>query len=206
MSDRDYWWTEGLGGDARGEDAGQAHGLGGGEQRSAEERFLLELDENISVLSDLVEEGMERKDKQGKEELTISSGVPCKRQESPPVKSSLGNACKIARPEKVAPMPTNSTTVIQSTIFTKQQASPSSTTIIHKGGKKSILNSVVRRNLNFSPKTKMSKHVMQPRPYPIPILPKYTGGAKHGGEYDRQVLHQVHVRHGHAGQKITKRL
>jgi hypothetical protein len=63
MSDREYWWTEGLGGDARVEDAGQAlgqaRGLAGGVQRSAEERFLLELDENISVLSELMEEGME---------------------------------------------------------------------------------------------------------------------------------------------------
>ena len=111
---------------------------------------------------------MEQKDKQNKKEVTTISGVPSSRQESPPVKSSLGNTCKIAPPEKVAPMPTNSTTVILSTIFTKQQASPSPTTI----RKKSILNSLVKRNLNFSPKTKMSKHVMQPRPYLIPILPK----------------------------------
>ena len=48
MRDRDYWWTEGLGGDA-----GQALGLAGGEQKSAEERFLLELEKNISVLSDV---------------------------------------------------------------------------------------------------------------------------------------------------------
>ena len=62
-------------------------------------------------------------------------------------------------------MPTYST-VTQSTIFTKQQASTTSTTIQHKGGKKSILNSVVKRNLNFSPKAKIPKHVVQPRPFP----------------------------------------
>jgi hypothetical protein len=179
MSVRDYWWTEGLGGDARGEDADQALGLAGGEQKSVEERFLMELDENISVLSELVEEGMEQKDKQNKEEITTISGLPS-RQESPPVKCSLGNTKKFAPPENVAPMPTYST---------KQQAFASSTTIIPKGGKKSILNSVVKRNLNFSPKTKMIKHIGQPRPYPIPILPKYTGGARHGGEYDRQLHH-----------------
>ena len=33
MSDRDYWWTEGLGGDACGEDAGQALGLASGVQK-----------------------------------------------------------------------------------------------------------------------------------------------------------------------------
>jgi hypothetical protein len=82
---------------------------------------------------------------------------------------------------------------------------PTTFTTIIKGGKKFILNSVVKRNLNFSPKTKMSKHVVQPRPFPITILPKYTGGGRHVGEYDRQVLHQVHVRHGHAGQKIARR-
>ena len=70
MSDRDYWWTEGLGGDAREEDAGQTLGLAVGGQKTAEERFLLELDENISVQSELVEEGMEQKDKQNKEEVT----------------------------------------------------------------------------------------------------------------------------------------
>ena len=66
MSDRDYWWTEGLVGDAREEDAGQTLGLAVGGQKTAEERFLLELDENISVQSELVEEGME----QNKEEVT----------------------------------------------------------------------------------------------------------------------------------------
>jgi hypothetical protein len=30
MSDRDHWWTEGLGGDAREEDADQALGLADG--------------------------------------------------------------------------------------------------------------------------------------------------------------------------------
>jgi hypothetical protein len=178
MSDRDYWWTEGLGGDAPGEDAGQALGLAGGVQKSAEEMFLLELDENISVLSELVEEGMEQKDKQNKEEVTTISGVPISSQESPPVvqvvQSSLGNTRRVIH-----------------------QFTSSTTTIMPKGGKKSILNSVVKRNLNFSSKTKMTKYVMQPRPYPIHILPKYTGGGRHAGEYDRQVLHQVHHWHGH---------
>ena len=147
------------------------------------------------MLSDLVEEGMEQKDKQNKEEVTSISGVPTSRQESSPVQSSLGNTNKISPTEEGPPMPTFNK-VIQSTIFPTQQ---DSTSIMPKGGKKSILNSVVKRNL----KTKRSKHVVLPRPYPIPILPKYTGGAS--GEYDRQVVHQVHPWHAHAGQKIGKR-
>ena len=88
MSDMDYWWYKGLGGDALGKDAGQALGLAGGVQRSAEERFLLELDENISELSELVEEGIEQKDKENKEEVTTISVAIC-RQESPPTQNSL---------------------------------------------------------------------------------------------------------------------
>ena len=42
---------------------------------------------------------------------------------------------------------------------------------MHKGGKKSILNSVVKRNLNFSAKAKMTKHVVQARSYPHPSFP-----------------------------------
>jgi hypothetical protein len=49
---------------AQGLSAGQALKLTGGVKRIAEERFLLEFDENIAVLSELVEEGMEQKDKQ----------------------------------------------------------------------------------------------------------------------------------------------
>ena len=99
------WTTEGLGGDAFAEDAGQALGLAGGDgvQKSAEESFLLELEENISVLSELLEEGMDQKDKQNKEEMTTLSGVTSSRQESPPVQSSLGNTSKISPAEKVAP-------------------------------------------------------------------------------------------------------
>ena len=43
MSHRGYWWTEGLGGDAREEDADQTLGLADGKQRSAEEGSCLNL-------------------------------------------------------------------------------------------------------------------------------------------------------------------
>ena len=122
MSDGDYWWTDGLGGDAHEKDADKALGLAGSGQRSAEERFLFELDKNMSELSELVVwYGMEEKDKQKEEKVNIISGFPCIRQESQAVQSSLGNTSKISCAANVSPMPTYST-VIQSTIFTKQQA------------------------------------------------------------------------------------
>ena len=171
MSDSDCWCSDGLEGDGADQASDHVHGLTG-VYSSIEERFLFQLDENISLLSQLVEECQEQTYIQNKDVFSASSNNI---QELPSPQYSLGMAGILPPSEMVLPM-TNYSTAHPSTTICTMMPSTTSTFTHHskyKGGKKTLLNSAVKKNLNFlSPTCENNKPVVKTKPYPVPILPR----------------------------------
>jgi hypothetical protein len=177
MSYSDCWCSDGLEGDGADQASDHVHGL------DIEERFLLHLEENISLLSQLVEECQEQKDNQNKDDVPVFSVSSNNMQELSP-QCTLGMAGILPPSEMVLPMINSSTVHPSTTIFTMIPSTtictmmPSTTsTFTHhskfKGGKKTLLNSAVKKNLNFlSPPCDNNNPVVKTKPYPVPILPR----------------------------------
>jgi hypothetical protein len=189
VSDRDCWCSDGLEDDGADKASDHVPRLTGVDS-SIEERFLLQLEENISLLSQLVEECQEQKYIQNKDVFSASSNNI---QELPSPQYSLGMAGILPPSEMVLPMTNYSTAHPSTTICTMMPSTsicsmmpftsictmiPSTTTTLahhtkHKGGKKTLLNSAVKKNLNFlSPKCENNKPVVKTKPYPVLILPR----------------------------------
>ena len=150
----------------------RAEGLAG-----AEERFLLDLDENINMLSMLVEEGKEQM------ETKDVYAVSCSTSSVQELSSSLcpgGGVSNRPPGENVSQVSTSKAKHSTSLPYMK---SSTTTYKMKKGGKRSILNYAVKKNLNFSsPKPKSTKPVAKPRTLPVYILPKCVEGGHHSGQ------------------------